>query len=324
MAARTLITAVLLCSLGVLGTGCQSQRMREAFIVDAFSAETRLLEDRIYELEYRIDDLESRGIEQPRSAEPMSRPVGPANGGGDVTPGAGDGMPDLTPPDVVPGTPTKPDTLPSPSLPRTAPSGGESEHAAPSGTSIGSTEPPPLPEDTRIERVVLADATRSADFDQAPGDDGIWVAVQPLNPSGQFVPIGGPVTVVLLDAASRTHVGRWEFDAASADQAAGSRNETDALFLRIDWEKRPSSPNLHLFVRYEAEDGRRFEVDRPITVRLEDSIAERWTPRSNASGSDATPRVARGRATEGGVETTRPTSPPPSALPQGPPADVYR
>ncbi len=289
--------AALLCAAAV---GCQQQRLRESFIVDAFSAEARVLEDKLYELNDRIDDLEAR-LDSRSSSGAMPEPRRSSAPPRTQSPPEID-EPDLTPPEIVPGSPTT-GGLPPPA-------------AAP---AAGDTTPPDqgaqlfdVPADGLVAQVRLNQATRAANFDGVPGDDGMWVVVQPQNRAGLFVPKGAPLTVVLLDATTRSHVGRWEFDAEAVEQAIARQNQIEGIFLQVPWGTPPRSENLHVFVRYETEDGRKLEADQPLSARLDQHVAERWTPRSTpAASSIGTPRVA----TQPGRS---------AAPPQGPPADIYR
>jgi hypothetical protein len=289
----------------VLAGGCQHQRYREAYLIDAFTAEARVLEDKIYELHARVEDLESQlaGRPAPRRSRPAESELpdsepSPAR----PSPSDSEDEPDLTPPEVEPGTPTEPDEL-------------QQDAPVPAVPSAHARRSPQPPRDRTITSISLGPRTRSANFDDAAGDDGLWVVVEPRNRQGELVPAPGKVTVVILDAIERTHFGRWEFDTATATNALRQNGMERGILLQLRWEDPPPNPELQVFARYETADGRRLEADVPVTAKLANHVAEGWTPRSsNPATRTGSPHVAR-----------QPQSAsPPSDEAQGPPPEVYR
>jgi hypothetical protein len=196
------------------------------------------------------------------------------------------------------------------------------------------------PSDPRVTHIVLNPLlTGGDDFDRRPGDDGLVVVVEPRNEADAFVPLAGPLTLVLLDptlTGEEARVARWEIDAHAASEALANTRQRKGIWLRLPWSGSPPRSNrLQLFVRYGTVDGRQLETQREVFIVLPGDVAHRWMPRATAHGFSATsqdlagPSLAparEGRPTEAGplshvlpaaawlpIDVTPASSPGPSA-----------
>lgn len=177
----------------------------------------------------------------------------------------------------------------------------------------------PEPEviDTKVTHLHLNPLhTGGADFDRVPGDDGLSVLLEPRNGSEQFVPLAGPVSVVLLDPAQvgdAARVARWDFGQSEAEGKLLRDTPRRGIHLELPWPaKIPASNRLQLFVRYETADGRKLQTDREIYITLPGQFSERWTPRPperprRAGQPDTT--MARQPAAAGSSTPQTPTQP---------------
>ena len=123
-----------------------------------------------------------------------------------------------------------------------------------------------------------AQLTRGFDSHGKSGDDGIVVAIKPTNESGEFVPIAAPVTISLIDPARnglRQRVGLWKF---TSQQVANRFDRQESAFVfRMPWQRNaPINSNLKLFVRFQANDGKR-ETEMDLNVVLDGQPRSRWT-----------------------------------------------
>jgi hypothetical protein len=274
--------------------GCRSQR--EAYLVDVFSAETRILEDKFYELNDRIEKLEERLEAQPPRAS-SRRDRGPEELPGQSPDGEPD-IPNLTPPRIDPGSPAMPESASS--------TGAQPEGSDDPGTSV-------VLIDRAIDHIALGAETGTVDLDNRPGDDGVRISLQPRNRQGQLVTEAADVSVSLVDPVANQLVGRWHFDTRATRLALTKAAGTRGILLEVRWEEPPQNSELMLFVRYETADGRKLETNKPLEARLSNNVAERWTPRPADTPSASVARPV-------------PTTPPPAASTrdQGPPASIYR
>jgi hypothetical protein len=125
--------------------------------------------------------------------------------------------------------------------------------------------------------------TGGVDLDHRPGDDGLSLLVEPRNAADQFVPLAGNISVVLLDpqqSGDAARIARWNFDTGETKQAIRQEGDARGIRLEMPWPSRvPESSQLRLFVRYETADGRKFQTEREVFIKLAGQYSERWTPR---------------------------------------------
>ncbi|MDA1052614.1 MAG: hypothetical protein O3C40_19330 [Planctomycetota bacterium] len=278
-------------ALCAIVAGCRSDPYLDAHI-ETMNAERRALEDQLYELEYdyerKVAELEDakerlRKLGGDDEARPRRTNQSPRI----ELPETGDDL-DLSPPTVTPGVPDGPSIeLPAPNT------GGRSTQR-----SIN-TEPvrigPTLlePDDPRITHIHIDPLhTGGSDFDHQPGDDGILVVVEPRNRNDAFVPLAGPMTVVVLDYAKReagdeARIARWELTAQQVDRSLHNNSSQRGIYLRLPWgDERPESSKLMVAVRYKTADGRTLEATRDIFVTIPGQFSQRWTPRSSTASDD--------------------------------------
>lgn len=278
----------LLCALAA---GCRNDPYLKSHI-EILNAERRALEDQLYELEYdyerKVAELEEAkarlgesGGETPRTRRTNQTPRVEMPEGGD------DSL-DLSPPTVTPGVPDRT----SVELP--APNNTSRSNQRRIGTEPVSTGPSLLePEDPRITHIHIDPThTGGSDFDQQPGDEGILVVVEPRNRNNAFVPLAGPLSIVVLDYAKRdagaeARVAKWDLTAQQVDHSLHNNPSQRGIYLRFPWgDNRPESSKLLVAVRYTTADGRKLEATRDIFVTLPGQFSQRWTPRSSASPDD--------------------------------------
>jgi hypothetical protein len=206
-------------------------------------------------------------------------------------------------PDQKPSQPNRPSTRPAPMAPAVpmtfispvqeppnepqllsllAP---EINQSIPSSVSSGPERLALEPTDPRITQVYLDPLlTGGSDFDRQPGDDGLAIVLQPRNQENQFVPLAGPISVVLIDPTqdqASARVARWDLEARDIEQAIQASNTDPGIRLRLPWpNEAPPTNRLQLFVRYETVDGRKLEASREIFITLPGQFSQRWTPRS--------------------------------------------
>lgn len=322
---RRLAIASILCALV---SGCRNDPHINAHI-EVLNAEKRALEDQLYELEY---DYERKVTELEEAKERLKKLDGGETGSRRANqsprvelPAREEDFLDLSPPTVTPGTPD------SPRIEMPAPNTGS--QATPRTIK---TEPvrigPALisPEDPRITHIHIDPShTTGSDFDHQPGDDGILVVIEPRNRNDAFVPLAGPLSVVVLDYAKRdagaeARIAKWELTAQQVDRSLHNNSSQRGIYLRLPWgENRPESSKLMVAVRYTTADGRKLEATRDIFVALPGQVSQRWTPRSSAGTEEEKPEsrinIARQpSATDGASVMPTPPRSEPAAGPIAP------
>ena len=156
--------------------------------------------------------------------------------------------------------------------------------------------------------------TGGSDFDHQPGDDGVVIALEPRNQNNGFVPLAGPISVVLVDPTrddGSARVARWDLEAQDTQQAIQASNSLQGIQLRLPWpDGIPDNSRLQLFVRYVTVDGRQLEASRDIFVTLPGQYSQRWTPRSSGRTTMSDARQSQDVQPVGHVEEIQSTHEP--------------
>ncbi len=289
--------------------GCRKDPYMDAYF-EMLNSEKRVLEDRLYELEYdhqkalkelaqyRSGEKKATNTAPQPEPEPDSEPNQPPAGGDD-------GDVELEVPDIElpPGFESGHKQNPQDPVFRTA------SAAKQRGDPAARRDADKLSDRELAETIVAAldpdvdyvyidpRSTGSGDFDERPGDDGLDVVIEPRNKHGCFVAESGALTIVLLDPAlsgQSARVARWEIDETAARKALKSGGQEQGMAFQLPWPgDKPEHTRLNLFVRYHKPGGGVLEAEREIRISPDERIAQGWTPRPPRSpeefqGSEAT------------------------------------
>jgi hypothetical protein len=292
----------------LMAVGCSAGRRNDAY-QELLDAEKRYLEDQLYDLHYENGVLLDKYKSTQRENAVLRRRLQDGKGAGaadsDLHGAAPNGAPlddRIAPPEVELGPPspddapiTPPDVL-TPERPtpersfRPAPEGEapdplHPEDAAPAG------EYPTLHEDLvdpRITHVHLNPLlTGGADFDEKPGDDGVSVVIEPRNAADKYVPVAGPISIVVLDGAREgeaARIARWDFTVNETRELTIDSAFGKGIHLRLPWPAQPpENSRLNLFVRYTTPEGEKLQASREIFIELPGQSSRPWVPMAPAS-----------------------------------------
>jgi len=124
---------------------------------------------------------------------------------------------------------------------------------------------------------------RGNNFDETPGDDGLYLVVTPLNAAGQVVNVLGTLTVVVEDSAildNKGRIARWEFKPQELEEMLTPIGASQGFHLSLPWQDlKPSSQSVTVYLLYELDDGRSMVNDRVIHLRKPSKGQTVWTPR---------------------------------------------
>ena len=291
---------VMFLLFSLAAAGCQGNPQVRR-VVDSYNAENRQLEDLVYLLEQDIQVLEQENGQLRRQLGRGGAGSGPVRGGS--TPRGG--RDDLNPPEIegppeveMPGLPGLPRPLNRPALPAEPdigpvldppakkPSAGPAGNVKPTGheqnVAVSAAREPEVA-DKNVTHIHLHPLhTCGTDFDHAPGDDGLSILIEPRNAANQFVPLAGPVSVVVLNPSKNgddARLARWDFTAAEATEKL-VKGATRGIHLKLPWPaKPPESARLEVFVRYETPEGKKLQGEKEVFVALPGQFSQRWTPR---------------------------------------------
>lgn len=231
----------------------------------------------------------------------------------------------LTPPNVEHGEPMPPSMNPpklDPTLPRSASTQNELEiqvgqiplparlastpaDAMQSGSHDHSGGPARLlpamemPKDTRIVDVKFHPGlSRAMNFDAQGDDDGLYLVLQPMNASGQFVPIAADLVIAVIDPSRNDNTGRigkWSYSTAEVKNKLQPIGNSQGIHLSLPWNgPDPGADRVIVFAYYTLEDGRRIVSETEIFVNNAHRQNTVWVPRSKPNPSDGIPGMLPG------------------------------
>jgi hypothetical protein len=136
----------------------------------------------------------------------------------------------------------------------------------------GSRFPPELAAQVyTLKRITLGHLTGGYADDHAGGDRALRVIVEPRDSDNHTIKAPGSVHVEALEISSeglKTPLSAWDIDPIQVRRAwQGGLFTTGYVFI-LPWKKWPASDKLRIVAQFHLSDGRAFEADRDVTVRL--------------------------------------------------------
>ncbi|MBA4018099.1 MAG: hypothetical protein C0483_13080 [Pirellula sp.] len=131
-----------------------------------------------------------------------------------------------------------------------------------------------IPSDINVASIGLHRSTGGWNVDGTPGDEGVFILLEPRNARGQVVPTIGDVSLVLIDPAIIGEGGRyarWDFTAqdAAATYRPAVAGGSAGLHFELAWpDGPPTHSRLKLFVRFTTQDGKRFQAEKDLKLEL--------------------------------------------------------
>jgi hypothetical protein len=181
---------------------------------------------------------------------------------------------------------------------------------------IGLTPDGQAPAAYPVQTLVLGRQTGGRSNADCPGDDALQVQVEPRDPDGQAIKAPGALLVQVQEITKegvKRPLSAWEFPPEQLRRSWRNGLLTTGYVLNLPWKVWPSTDRLRVTAQFQLTDGRVFEAEKDITVRL--------TPvnRRPAIVPDQTPKTP---------ENSGPLLPPPRIVDPGkisksaPPAEV--
>jgi hypothetical protein len=122
-----------------------------------------------------------------------------------------------------------------------------------------------------VRTLTLGRQTGGYDADDCPGDEALQVVVEPRDADDQVVKAPGSLVVQALEVAPegvKRPLSSWEL---SEDDVRRSWRDTllsRGYTLILPWKIWPSTEKVRVVAQFRAPDGRLFEADKDVTVRL--------------------------------------------------------
>jgi hypothetical protein len=124
---------------------------------------------------------------------------------------------------------------------------------------------------TNIKEIVLSRQTGGYDQDHQPGDDALLVAFEPRDGEGHAIKTPGSVQVTAQEVSKegiKTTLSVWDIPQEEVRRAWRDGFFSKGYQLILPWKNPPSTDHLRVIVRFYLADGRAFESEKDVTVRL--------------------------------------------------------
>jgi hypothetical protein len=168
-----------------------------------------------------------------------------------------------------------------------------------------------------LKEITLGRGTAGIDQDKLPGDEAIQVSIEPRDADNHVVKVPGTVSITVLEVrpeGTKVPIGSWEIPPDKLRPLWKPGLMSSGYSVILPWQKWPTSNKLRVVVRFALSDGRVFEADKDVTIRVPKVPPLHPMPMSGVPMEDHGPSLApEGDAP---LPSPRPTGPPPEVSQQ--------
>ena len=128
-----------------------------------------------------------------------------------------------------------------------------------------------------LQRVTLGRATGGFDDDDTPGDEALHIVLEPRDAEDDIIKSPGMLHVTALEVSPqgiKTVLGSWDVIADDLRQHWKQGLFSTGYVLVLPWKSWPQYENLRVIARLTMPDGRVFEADRDVKIRLIPDLPE--------------------------------------------------
>lgn len=122
-----------------------------------------------------------------------------------------------------------------------------------------------------LRRIVLGRLTGGYDNDGLPGDESLQVVIEPRDISDQSVQALGQVQVAALEVSPqgvKTPISSWTVGPDQLRQSWKQGLLSTGYHVILPWKVFPKTETVRVVVRLTTHDGRIYEADKDVRVRL--------------------------------------------------------
>ncbi len=135
----------------------------------------------------------------------------------------------------------------------------------------GALTPEQAAQASGLRRIVLGRLTGGYDNDGLPGDEALQVIIEPRDISDHSVQALGQAHVTALEVnlqGVKTPISSWTIGAEQLRQSWKQGLLSTGYYLILPWKVFPKSETVRVVVRLTTHDGRVYEADKDVRVRL--------------------------------------------------------
>lgn len=122
-----------------------------------------------------------------------------------------------------------------------------------------------------VQELQLGRQTGGRSNDIVPGDDSLQVQVEPRDPDGHVIKAPGQLNILAQEITSegiKRPLSSWMIPPDQLRKSWKNGMLTTGYLLNLPWKNWPSTEKLRVTAQFQLADGRVFEADRDVTVRL--------------------------------------------------------
>jgi hypothetical protein len=164
------------------------------------------------------------------------------------------------------------------------------EVSALSGVAPSHVMPGTVGQSFSVTTVTLGRQTGGYDADGVTGDEALQVVLEPKDADGHTIKVPGTVEVQAFEITReglKVPLSSWTVAADQLRRSWRSGLLSTGYSLILPWQVWPSTEKLRVVVHFKLDDGRLFEADKDVTVRL--GPGKRKMP--PADGLDSQPEI---------------------------------
>jgi hypothetical protein len=140
--------------------------------------------------------------------------------------------------------------------------------AAPGAAPAEACQPVPI---YPVRSLTLGRQTGGLDKCGGPGDDSLQIVVEPRDPENQAIKVPGSLVVQVVEISReglKSPLSRWDVPAEQLQRCWRNGLLSTGYTVVLPWKVWPSTEKLRVTVVFRLTDGRVFEADKDVTVRL--------------------------------------------------------
>jgi hypothetical protein len=122
-----------------------------------------------------------------------------------------------------------------------------------------------------VRALVLGRQTGGRPSDAGAGDDALQVMVEPRDPEGQAIKAPGALRVEAQEVTAeglKRPLSAWEVPPEQLRRSWQTGLFTNGYLVTLPWKVWPSTEKLRVIARLKLNDGRVFEADKDVSVRV--------------------------------------------------------
>jgi hypothetical protein len=122
-----------------------------------------------------------------------------------------------------------------------------------------------------VKRIVLGTGTGGIDDDRKEGDEALQVVIQPMDNANDIIKTPGSADISAMEVTPeglKLPLSAWKISADQMRQNWKQGVFSTGYVLKLPWQQTPHFENIRVIVRFETSDGRPFEADKDIKIRL--------------------------------------------------------